>query len=222
MDVGDVVIHLLHRVGMFLKETRGGTTQERNAEQRFEKTNQHPASVEETKENENAQHHGCEETKDDPKQRGHQVKIENGKKHCREKPQANVGENVHHGVKNHGGHGVGNANVGTEFHDAIGTAAETKGGGITKGKTGDGEFVGVTVGKVALMASRVHNKLKSTGVEGIDNDPHAKHAGQIETGVAKTGEQNFFLHLHREAHHDNGCESEEEEEVTTKFRHIFS
>ena len=50
-----------------------------------------------------------------------------------------MGQDVHHGIEHYRRHGAGHADVGTEFHHAVGTAAETEGRGVAEGEARHGD-----------------------------------------------------------------------------------
>ena len=144
----------------------------------------------------------------------HLLEIEGDEDEDGRGPQAEVREDVHHGIEHHATHGARRADVVGQLHDTIGTTTEAEGRGVTEGETRNGEFVGMAIGKVLVVRAVVDDNLKGQGIEGIDKDPHANDGGQIEAGTDDVTANLLVAVLKTERHHDEGGNAEEEEKVS--------
>ena len=182
MQVGYVIVHLLHGLAVFFIKRLCYPTHVWYVEQRLKEFDNHTVLITQVKDHQHHPKEYAEKCKERPKEGRHLLRIDNGKEHHRRTPQADVRKNVHHGIKHDTRHGTGHANVGTEFHHTIGATTKAKRRGITEGKARHRKFVGVAKGKMTVVRPPIDYQLKGASIESINKDPHTYDSRQIKTG----------------------------------------
>lgn len=210
----DVGIGGLEGIIVFLVEATAGAFEPGDKEEDVEEFTEDAVFVAIAEEDDNNQ----EDNKidgykgDDP--RGKEVGIKEEEEDTTEGPENEMAVDVHHAVEGDGGDGAWGADVFGEFHDAIGTASETKGGDGGKAEGTDGEFEALAEGEVLIVIGGIDEHLETPCIEAIHGEPDGDDGGKIDKDASAVVADGVPSIGEAEDHDHKGENAENEEYVT--------
>lgn len=205
-----------------LVETARGAAQERHEEEQTKDARDDAVLVTIGEEGDGGHEDRDIARKEAPQPRVHHVEMRDDESDESRAPQKEVAEDVHHRIEGDGRHGTRRADVAREFHDAIGGAARTEGGGIGKGEARNGELHGVGEREVLVVVGGVDQDLERPSVAEVDEEPNTDHAGEVEQDVGGVSLDGFPSFGKGVDHEGDGAESKEEKEVAIDGLHAVA
>lgn len=219
MQIGNVAVYLPHVLQVLFVELAGRPLGEGDVEQYLVEADNEPVLVALVEDVEDKGQDDGANAEEAPEPRVDALRIEGDEKDYGRRPQANVREDVHHGVEHDGRHGAVGADMARKFHHTVRAAAEAERRRVAEGKARHGQFVGVAEREVLVVRAAVDDKLEGPGVAGVDHDPHAHDERHVGYDAGQLVLEHAVVHVERAEHDNNGGDAEKQEEISIQWLH---